>query len=333
MKAWAITRQAPAAERAMELIEIDDPSPRPDELVVRVEACGVCRTDLHILEGDLPLKAHPTIPGHEIVGRVVARGESARRFEIGSRVGIAWLRRTCATCRYCRYGAENLCESPKFTGWDEPGGYAEYAVVPESFAYPLDPERPASELAPLLCAGIIGFRALKVCELPEGGALGIYGFGASAHITAQVALARGARVHVITRAEKGRHLALELGCHSAGSPGDSPPEPLDSAIVFAPAGEVVLDALSGLRRGGTCVTAGIYLSPIPEMEYQRHLFFERKLRSVTANTRRDGEEFMSIARQVPLRLSVTTYPFDEAPRALEDLAADRVEGVAVIKVT
>lgn len=330
MRAWVVKEQRPAAERPLELVTLDDPVPAPGEVVVAVEACGVCRTDLHVAEGDLPLVKSPVVPGHEVVGRVVERGAGARRFEIGDRVGIAWLRGVCLRCRYCRYGEENLCEDPRFTGWHEDGGYAERATVPEAFAYPLPEDRSPIDLAPLLCAGIIGFRALKRSSLPEGGTLGLYGFGASAHITAQIALRRGARVHVVTRGESGRKLALELGCHSAQAPGEPLPEPLDSAIIFAPAGELVPEALQALRRGGTLATAGIYMTRIPPLDYQKHLFYERNVASVTANTRRDGEEFMQIASAMDIGIVTTPYPFENAPQALEDLASDRPRGAAVL---
>ncbi len=330
MKAWIVEDQKPIAEKPLRQIDVEDPKPAARDLLVEVEACGVCRTDLHIAEGDLPLQKSPIIPGHEIVGRVIAKGPECERFQIGDRIGIAWLRGVCFRCRYCRYGEENLCENPRFTGWHADGGYAELATVPEDFAYPLPEDRSAVELAPLLCAGIIGFRALKRAALPEGGVLGIYGFGASAHITAQLALSRGATVHVVTRAESGRRLALELGCHSASGPDESPPEPLDSAIIFAPAGELVPKALRALRRGGTLATAGIYMSDVPSLEYEKHLFYERRLTSVTANTRKDGEEFMRIASKLPIGIVATPYPFDRADAALRDLAEDRVRGVAVL---
>jgi propanol-preferring alcohol dehydrogenase len=330
MKAWIVREQKPASQGPLEDEELDDPSPAPHEIVVSVEACGVCRTDLHIAEGDLPLRKVPVVPGHEVVGRVVDRGADARRFEIGDRVGVAWLRGVCMQCRYCRYGQENLCQDPRFTGWDADGGYAESTTVDEAFAYPLPGDRPAAELAPLLCAGIIGYRALKRSSLPEGGTLGIYGFGASAHITAQLALARGATVHVVTRAESGRGLALQLGCHSAQAPGERPPEPLDSAIIFAPAGELVPEALEALRRGGTVASAGIYMSQIPPLDYEKHLFYERNLVSVTANTRRDGEEFMRLVANSDIGIVTTPYPFEAAPQALADLAADKITGAAVL---
>jgi propanol-preferring alcohol dehydrogenase len=306
------------------------PEPAPDELLVAVEACGVCRTDLHLAEGDLPPHRADTTPGHEVVGRVVAVGGQVNRFGIGARVGIAWLRSTCGRCRYCLRGAENLCPYSRYTGWDADGGYADYATVPADYAYALPEEAPSAELAPLLCAGIIGHRALRRAELPPGGRLGIYGFGASAHLTAQVAMAEGATVHVLTRSHEARRLALDIGAASAGDAYDAPPEPLDAAILFAPVGDLVPVALSGLDRGGTLAIAGIHLTDIPVLSYERHLFYERSMRSVTANTRHDGEEFLAIAAKVGLQVTVTPYPLSEADRALNDLRADRVRGAAVL---
>ena len=306
------------------------PEPAPDELLVAVEACGVCRTDLHLAEGDLPPHRADTTPGHEVVGRVVAVGGQVNRFGIGARVGIAWLRSTCGRCRNCLRGAENLCPYSTYTGWDADGGYADYATVPADYAYALPEEAPSAELAPLLCAGIIGYRALRRAELPPGGRLGIYGFGASAHLTAQVAMAEGATVHVLTRSHEARRLALDIGAASAGDAYDAPPEPLDAAILFAPVGDLVPVALSGLDRGGTLAIAGIHLTDIPVLSYERHVFYERSMRSVTANTRHDGEEFLAIAAKVGLRVTVTPYPLSEADRALNDLRADRVRGAAVL---
>ena len=297
---------------------------------VRVHACGVCRTDLHLAEGDLAPKAPGVVPGHEVVGTVDELGEGARRFRIGERIGIAWLRHTCGVCRFCANGAENLCVAPGFTGWDADGGFAEYAVVPEGYAYALPAAFSDGEAAPLLCAGIIGYRALRRSALPPGGRLGIYGFGASAHLAAQVALYEGATVHVMTRSEDARRLALELGASSAGDAADAPPEPLDAAILFAPVGTLVPVALEALDRGGTLAIAGIYLSDVPTLSYGRHLFEERSLRSVTANTRADGEEFLAIAARIPVRVVTTSYPLSAADRALADLAHDRVNGAAVL---
>jgi alcohol dehydrogenase, propanol-preferring len=300
--------------------------PRPGELLLRVLACGVCRTDLHVLAGDLPVHRPGGVPGHEIVGE----GVGGDGYEAGQRVGVPWLRGTCGTCRYCLRGAENLCPNSTYTGWDADGGYADYTTVPTGYVYPLPAGYSDVELAPMLCAGIIGYRALSRADLSPGGRLGIYGFGASAHLAMQIALAQAAVVHVLTRDEKARHLAMELGAASAGGAADRPPEPLDSAILFAPVGELVLPALAALDRGGTLVVAGIHLSDIPSLHYQRHLFYERQLRSVTANTRADGRAFLAFAEQHPLKVATTPYPLDAADRALADLAADRVHGAAVL---
>ena len=316
----------------LRLVERAIPDPGAGEIRVRVSVCGVCRTDLHLAEGDLAPHVPETVPGHEVVGTVEARGTGAGFFAVGDRVGIAWLRGTCGTCRFCTSGRENLCLAPRFTGWDADGGYAEHAVVDERFAYSLPDGFSDEEAAPLLCAGIIGFRALRRSSLPPGGRLGIYGFGASAHLAAQVALADGARVHVMTRSADARRLALALGAHSAGDTFDAPPEPLDSAILFAPAGEVVPPALAALDRGGTLVVAGIHLSDIPTLRYADHLFQERQLRSVTANTRDDGREFLETAARIGIRVEAVTYPLEEADRALRDLAHDRFTGAAVLQV-
>jgi len=280
-----------------------------------------------------PIDQHPLrlIDRHEIVGMVDEVGpDSSGRFRVGDHVGIAWLGGTCGTCRFCASGRENLCERPTFTGWDTEGGYAEYAVANEEFAYPVPPGLADLDVAPLLCAGIIGYRSLRRAELPPGGRLGIYGFGASANLTAQLAIAEGARVHVLTRAPEARALALHLGASSAGGASEMPPEPLDAAILFAPVGELVLPALAALDRGGTLAIAGIYLSDVPSLNYAAHLFEERTLRSVTANTRRDGEEFLELASRHAIRATVTPYPMTEADRALTDLAYDRVTGAAVL---
>jgi propanol-preferring alcohol dehydrogenase len=272
------------------------------------------------------------VPGHEVVGVVDALGAGAHRFDIGERVGIAWLRHTCGTCRFCTRGDENLCIDPRFTGWDADGGYAELAVVDEQYAYRLPDRFDDEEAAPLLCAGIIGYRALRRAELRPGARLGIYGFGASAHLAAQVAIAQDCRVHVMTRSADARRLALELGVDSVGDTFDAPPEPLDAAVLFAPAGEIVPAALAALDRGGIAAVAGIHLSEIPPLRYADHLFEERELRSVTANTRRDGEDFLALAAEIPVRVTTTPYRLDDAPTALRDLAHDRVDGAAVLHV-
>jgi propanol-preferring alcohol dehydrogenase len=312
--------------------EVPDPEPGPGQVRVRVSVCGVCRTDLHVVEGDLPVHRPHVVPGHEVVGVVDALGPGARRFEPGQRVGVPWLGHTCGRCRFCRRGAENLCLEPRFTGWDLDGGYADALVADEDYVLVLPDVFTDEEAAPLLCAGIIGFRALRRAEVPPGGRLGIYGFGGSAHLTAQVAIHQGATVHVLTRSETARRLALELGAASAGGAADEPPEPLDAAILFAPAGELVLPALAALDRGGTLAIAGIHLSDIPALDHQRHLFQERQVRSVTANTRADAVDFLAVAAEVPLRPTTQPYPFEAADRALADLAGDRVDGAAVLVV-
>ena len=330
MRAWAVQRPGPVSGRPLALDARPVPVPARDQILVRVDACGLCRTDLHLAEGDLAPRRPGVVPGHQVVGRVVAGGRAVSRFEAGDRVGIAWLRRTCGQCRWCRRGAENLCPDSRYTGWDADGGFAEYAVVAAAYAYALPQRIDDVQAAPLLCAGIIGYRALRRAELPPGGRLGVFGFGSSAHITAQIALAQGAEVYVMTRGEDARELALELGAAWAGGPRDTPPVELDSAIVFAPAGDLVPVALRALGRGGTVALAGIHMSTIPALDYVRDLFLERSIRSVTANTRADGEELLALAARVPLSVHTTTYGFGAVDRALGDLAAGRVTGSVVI---
>ncbi|GAA3079971.1 zinc-binding alcohol dehydrogenase family protein [Pseudonocardia yunnanensis] len=330
MRAWVVEQPGPIETRPLRPVDLPEPEPGPGEVRVRVLACGVCRTDLHLAEGDLPPRRPSTVPGHEVVGVVDALGAGADRFAVGDRVGIAWLRSTCGRCRWCRTGRENLCPFATFTGWDADGGYAEHAVVPEAFAYRMPEGIGDTESAPLLCAGIVGYRALRRAELPPGGRLGIYGFGASAHIVAQVAIAQGATVHVLTRSAQARGLALELGAASAGSSDDPPPEPLDSAVLFAPAGGLVPVAMRALDQGGTLAVAGIYLSDIPRISYAEELFREKQLRSVTANTRADGEEFLRLAVALGVRPTVMPHPLAEADRVLADLAGGRVTGAAVL---
>lgn len=330
MAAWVVHESGPMRDHPLRRTTLPVPRPASGEILVRVRVCAVCRTDLHLAEGDLAPKAPDTVPGHEVVGRVVAAADDVTTFEPGDRVGIAWLRWTCGECVYCRRGAENLCPFSRYTGWDAHGGYAEYAVVPAAFAYALPAGYSDEEIAPLLCAGIIGYRALRRAALPAGGRLGVYGFGASAHLATQVALAEGATIHVLTRAGPARELALSLGAASAGDAYDQPPEPLDAAILFAPVGDLVPVALEALDAGGTLAIAGIHLSDVPALNYQRHLFRERQVRSVTANTRDDGREFLAFAARHRLRVTTTEYAFDAADRALTDLAADRVTGAAVL---
>jgi alcohol dehydrogenase, propanol-preferring len=320
------------ASGPLKLTDRPVPEPGDGELLIRVLRCGVCRTDLHLAEGDLPPRHPDVTPGHEVVGEVVKAGAGTTRFSEGDRVGVAWLAGTDGSCRYCRRGSENLCPRSVYTGWDRQGGYAEYIVASDAYVHPLPSGFSDEELAPLLCAGIIGYRALRRAELPPGGRLGIYGFGGSAHLTAQVAMASGAAVHVFTRAPAARELALKLGAASAQDSFDPSPEPLDSAIIFAPVGDVVPPALRNLDRGGTLAIAGIHLTDIPALNYEDDLFQERTLRSVTSNTRGDAEEFLRLAERLRLKVSVTPYPFDAADKALSDLAADRVTGAAVLTV-
>ena len=306
------------------------PTPLSRQIRVKINCCGVCRTDLHLAEGDLAPK-HPNItPGHEVVGVVEALGDGVSRFALGDRVGVAWLGGTDGSCKFCRRGAENLCIAPTFTGWDSDGGYADFCLVDEAFGYALPATIDDQHVAPLLCAGIIGYRALICSAVPPGGSLGIYGFGGSAHLTAQVALAQGLRVHVLTRGEANRKLATELGADSVGEAHDAPPELLDGAILFAPAGDLVPTALRALDRGGTLAVAGIWLSDIPALSYEDTLFQERKLRSVTANTRADGETFLRLAERLGVRATTVSYPMSEAPQALADLKHGRFSGAAVL---
>ena len=332
-RAWQVQRPGPMATRPLRLAHRRIDELAPDELLVRVRTSGVCRTDLHLAEGDLPPHHPDMVPGHEVVGEVVEVGSTVEGWAVGDRVGIAWLRHTCGRCVHCVRGAENLCEYSLYTGWDAPGGYAEFTTVPADFAYHLPSGYDDLHLAPLLCAGIIGWRALVRADLPPGGRLGVYGFGGSAHLTAQVAIAQGARVHVLTRSAHARDLALSLGAASAGDAYDEPPEKLDSAILFAPVGDLVPVALAALDRGGTLAVAGIHLTDVPPLDYRRHLFQERTLRSVTANTRADGRDFLAFAQDHPLRVSAVPYPFERADQALADLAADRIHGAAVLTVS
>jgi len=330
MKAWQVVRPGPLNMRPLELREIAVPDAGEGHVRVRVKACGVCRTDLHIAEGDLPVHRERVVPGHQVVGVVDARGPGAIRFEPGERIGVPWLGKTCRRCRFCLRGDENLCSDPRFTGWDDDGGYAEYAVVHEDYAYPLPDTFDDEHAAPLLCAGIIGYRALRRSRVPAGGRLGIYGFGGSAHIACQVAVSEGATVHVLTRSERARRLALDLGAATAGDASDGVPAPLDAAILFAPAGGLVPIALGHLDRGATLALAGVHLSEIPPLDYSRHLFGEREITSVAANTRTDGRELLETAARIRLRVATTPFGLDEADEALAALAGGRISGAAVL---
>jgi len=332
MRAWVVHEPGPAggSPGPLRLVDRRQPEPGPGQLLIRVLCCGVCRTDLHLAEGDLAPRRPDVTPGHEVVGEVVAAGPGATQFGRGDRVGAAWLAGTDGSCRYCRRGQENLCPASTYTGWDIPGGYAEYLVASDAYVHALPAGFSDAQLAPLLCAGIIGYRALARAQVPPGGVLGLWGFGGSAHLTAQIAMAQGAAVHVFTRSPAARELALALGAASAQDSFDPAPEPLDSAIIFAPVGSVVPAALQALDRGGVLAIAGIYLSDIPALHYDRDLFNEREVRSVTANTRGDAQEFLQLAQRLRPEVSVTPYPFDRADQALADLRAERFTGAAVL---
>lgn len=334
MKACLLRTPAPVDTAPLDFTDAPAPEPAPGEVRVRVKMCGVCRTDLHVVEGELPPRKSPVIPGHQIVGVVEKLGaavsdQSPSRFQPGARVGIAWLHSTDGTCEYCRSGRENLCDHPTFTGWTVDGGYAEYAVAPQNFVYPL-PENFADEhAAPLLCAGIIGFRCLRLSGVQRGARLAFYGFGAAAHVAIQVARHWGVEVYACTRGKKHQELARQLGAVWAGEAAEHPPRPLDAAIVFAPAGELVPPALQALKKGGVLVLGGIHMSPIPSFDYDL-LYQERMIRSVANNTRQDGEDFLRVAAEIPIHSQVTVYPLREANRALNDLKSDRVNGAAVL---
>lgn len=333
MRAMVVNGIAPIEERPLELVDRPDPEPGPGEISVRVRTCGVCRTDLHVIEGDLPEQRMPLIPGHQVVGVVDRLGEGCQRFAPGDRVGIAWLRHTCGRCEYCASGQENLCPYSRYTGYHEDGGYAEMAVVPEDFAYAIPDVFGDVAAAPLLCAGIIGYRALQRADVPPGGRLALYGFGSSAHVVAQIAMHRGYEIYAVSRGETHRELARRLGATWVGGEDEEPPEPMHSAIIFAPAGPIVPQALRSLRKGGTVATAGIYMTPIPRMAYEECLFHEKNLRSVEANTREDGRGLLREAAEVPVEARTTEFPLEQANEALLRLKRDEIDGTAVLRIT
>jgi propanol-preferring alcohol dehydrogenase len=332
LKAMVVHKCLPIEEGPLLLEEVDTPEPAAKQILIRVKACGVCRTDLHTVEGDLQLPRLPLIPGHQVVGTVEGMGPGAERFRVGDRVGMAWLHSACGECQYCREGRENLCSHAIFTGFHANGGYAQYAAIGEQFAYPIPEIFSNQEAAPLLCGGIIGYRALRLSEVKPGQRLGLYGFGASAHVAIQVARHWGCDIYVFTRSAEHRELAKSLGANWTGSTHDDPPQPLHSAIIFAPAGELVPEALRVLRPGGTLALAGITMTPIPRMDYDTLLFNERMLRSVTASTRRDGLELLELAAQIPIRTSTTLYPLEKANEVLKMLKESRIQGTAVLEI-
>jgi len=332
MKACLLSAPAAIETKPLKYADVAVPQPKSGEVLVRVRSCGVCRTDLHVIEGELPPRKSPVIPGHQVVGVIEKRGDGTKRFAVGGRVGIAWLHQTDGTCDYCRSGAENLCDHPTFTGYSVDGGYAEYVVAPEAFMYAIPDGFPDEQAAPLLCAGIIGFRSLRLSGIKAGGRLGFYGFGAAAHVAIQVALHWGAEVYASTRDARHQKLALELGATWAGGTFDEPPKKLDAAIVFAPAGEIVPAALKALKKGAVLVLGGIHMSPIPSFSYDL-LYQERVIRSVANNTRQDGEDFLRVAAEIPIRTHVQMYPLADANRALNALKNDAIPGAAVLRVS
>ncbi len=332
MKACLLRAPAAIETNPLEYAEVAAPQPKSGKVLVRVRACGVCRTDLHVIEGELPPRKSPVIPGHQVVGIVERQGENTRRFGIGDRVGIAWLHRTDGTCEYCKANAENLCDNPKFTGYSVDGGYAEFIVAPEDFIYAIPAGFPDEQAAPLLCAGIIGFRSLRLSGIKTGGRLGFYGFGAAAHVAIQVARHWNVEVFACTRDVRHQKLALELGAAWAGGTYDEPPKKLDAAIIFAPAGEIVPAALKALKKGGALILGGIHMSPIPSFSYDL-LYQERMIRSVANNTRQDGEDFLRVAAEIPIRTRVQIFPLAEANRALNALKNDAIPGAAVLRAS
>jgi propanol-preferring alcohol dehydrogenase len=338
MKAMLLREPKTAEERPLEWIDLPLPKPGPGEVRLSVKACGVCHTDLHTVEGDLALPRLPLVPGHQIVGIVEARGDGANRFEAGQRVGVPWLYRSCGQCEFCNRGvgaghpSENLCENAQFTGLHADGGYAEAMVVPQDFAYPIPEGFGDAEAAPLLCAGIIGYRALRLCDIQPGQRLGLYGFGGSAHVTIQLARQWGCEVYVYTRSEGHRQLARELGAAWVGGAEEDPPFKMHGSIIFAPAGRLVLDALRVMERGGTLALAGVTMSPIPELDYDRLLYWERTVRSVANFTRQDARELLRLAAEVPICTTVQTFSLEQANEVLLALKRSEIDGTAVLTV-
>ncbi len=330
MRACVLRHPAPIETNPLEYTDMPKPEPTGVQVLVRVNACGICRTDLHVIEGELAQRKSPVTPGHQVVGVIESIGERATQHKTGTRVGIAWLHSTDGTCEYCRAGKENLCNNPSFTGWTVDGGYAEYALAEESFVYPIPEGFDDLKAAPLLCAGIIGFRSLRLSGIERGGRLGLYGFGAAAHVAIQVARHWGAEVYACTRDERHQKLALELGAVWAGGTIAEPPQKLDSAIIFAPAGEIVPAALKALKKGGTLALGGIHMSEIPPLNYD-WLYGERVVRSVANNTRADGHDFLKVAAEIPIQTEIEVFPLKDANRALNSLKNDAIRGAAVLQ--
>lgn len=332
MKAMILEQEAEVTTNPLRLRNVDDPNPGSGQVRIKVQVCGICRTDLHVVEGELPRMTRPIIPGHQVVGIVDRVGTNVLSMKEGDRVGIAWLQQTCKGCEFCQMGRENLCPDATFTGYHVDGGYAEYAVVPEEFAYAIPTIFSDEEAAPLLCAGIIGYRALRRSQIQPGQRLGLFGFGASAHITIQIARHWGCSVYVFSHREEHRELGRTLGAEWVGHSTDTSPDPLHSAIIFAPVGELVPLALRAVGRGGTVAVAGIHMSSIPALDYDRDLFYERTLKSVTANTKQDGIELLSQAAAIPIRTHTQVFRLEDANVALQRLKAGHIVGAAVLKI-
>ncbi len=331
MKAMLLKKFSPIEQNPLELVDLLTPKPGPEEILIRNKFCGVCHTDLHTIEGELPEAKLPIVPGHQIVGIVEKVGEKASRFKVGDRVGVAWLYSSCDQCSFCQEGKENLCESARFTGYNVNGGYSQFMVIPEKFAYAIPEGFTDEQASPLLCAGIIGYRALRLSEIKPGQHLGLYGFGASAHVVIQIAAHWGCQVYVFSRSEEHRALAKKLGAFWTGTAKDEPPSKLHSSIIFAPAGELVIDALRVLEKGGTLALAGIYMTPIPEMEY-KYIYYERTLRSVANATRKDGEDLLRNAAEIPIKTTTQLFPLEEANKVLHLLKESKIDGAAVLKI-
>jgi len=331
MRAMCCENPRPVNQNPLALVEVPAPAPAAHEIRLQIQACGICHTDLHVVEGDLPPQKQPVIPGHQIIGVVEAIGEGVQRFKIGNRAGVPWLNRTCGTCVFCQRGQENLCENARFTGYHVDGGFAEYIVVHEDFAYAIPEAFDATAAAPLLCAGVIGYRALRLSDMQSGQRLGLFGFGASAHLVIQIARYWNCEVFVFSRSAAHRKMAEALGATWAGGAEETAPAKLDSAIIFAPAGWIVHAALRNLQKGGTVALAGIHMSPIPEMNYGL-IYHERTLRSVANSTRDDVHELLRLAATIPLRAEIEIFSLLEANRALQLLKAGQINGAGVLEI-
>ncbi len=330
MKAMSFYAPAPVERRPLQLTDLPTPDPGPDQVLVRVSACGVCRTDLHVIEGELPSHKSPLVPGHQVVGTVEKLGRGVEGFAIGARVGVPWVHRTCGRCPLCLRGRENLCDAALFNGYDVNGGYAEYVLSHRSFTFPLPDAFPDLQAAPLLCAGVIGYRALCLADVPPGGRLGLYGFGGSAHVVIQIAVHRGLEIYVFSRSEEHGALARDLGASWVGSAKQGPPHKLDASIIFAPVGELIPLALEHLVKGGVLSLAGIYMTPVPVLDYTRHLYDEKVMRSAANSTRQDVRELLELAARVPVLTRVQPHPLEAANDALIDLKQGRINGAVAL---